>query len=59
MFDLRKKMQRLLAHDDAYWRQCAKSHWYRNGDRNTIFFHASVTTRKKVNHIISLDNDAE
>jgi hypothetical protein len=37
----------------------AKSHWYRDGDRNTIFFLASATSRKKVNRIISLDDDAE
>lgn len=58
MFELRKRMQRLLSQDDAYWRQRAKTHWYRDGDRNTNFFHASTTARKKVNHIISLDDDA-
>jgi len=42
----------------AYWRQRAKAHWYRDGDRNTIFFHASATSRKKVNRILSLDDDA-
>lgn len=58
MFELRKRMQRLLSQDDAYWRQRAKTHWYRDGDRNTKFFHASTTARKKVNRIISLDDDA-
>jgi len=58
MFELRKRMQRLLSQDDAYWRQRAKTHWYKDGDRNTKFFHASATARKKVNRIISLDDDA-
>jgi len=50
-------MQRLLSQDDAYWRQRAKTHWYKDGDRNTKFFHASATAWKKVNRIISLDDD--
>jgi len=51
-------MQRLLAQDDAYWRQRAKTHWYRDGDCNTQKFHASATARKKVNCITSLIDDA-
>jgi len=58
MFELRKRMERLLSQDDAYWRQRAKTHWYKDGDRNTIFFHASATARKTVNRISSLDDDA-
>jgi len=57
MFELRKRMQRLLSQDDAYWRQRAKTHWYKDGDKNTKFFHASATTRKKGNRITSLDDD--
>jgi len=36
MIELRRKMNRLLAQDDAYWRQRAKAHWYRDCDRNTF-----------------------
>ena len=50
-------MNRLLLQDDAYWRQRAKTHWYKDGDRNTKFFHASASARKKVNRIISLVDD--
>ena len=57
MLDIRKRMQRLLSQDEAYWRQRAKTHWYNDGDRNTKFFHASATVRKKVNRITSLDDD--
>jgi hypothetical protein len=58
MFELRKRMQRLLSQDDAYWRQRSKTHWYKDGDRNTNFLHASASARKKVNRIVSLDDDA-
>jgi hypothetical protein len=55
---LRKKMSRLLSQDDAYWRQRVKTHWYRDGDRNTKFFHASATARKKANRITSLEDSS-
>lgn len=57
LLHLRKKMQQLLMHDNAYWQQRAKTFWYKNGDRNNKFFHASATARKKVNHILSLEED--
>lgn len=46
-----------MIQEDKYWRQRAKIHWYRVGDMNTKFFHASTTSKKKVNHITSLEND--
>jgi hypothetical protein len=50
-------MTQLWLQDDAYWRQRAKKLWYKDGDRNTKFFHASATTRKKANRIMSLEDD--
>jgi len=40
-----------------YWRQRAKTHWYRDGDLNTKFFHGTATSRKKVNQILSLETN--
>jgi hypothetical protein len=51
---LRIHMAKLLVQEDAYWRQRAKTHWLRDGDLNTKFFHAAATSRKKVNRISSL-----
>jgi len=55
--NLRKRMTHLMIKEDKYWRQRANTHWYRDGDLNTKFFHASATSRKKVNRINFLDND--
>ena len=51
-------MNRMLSQDDTYWRQRAKVHWYRYGDRNTKIFHASAIARKKVNHILSFEDNS-
>jgi hypothetical protein len=51
----RQKLNHLLVQQDMYWRQRAKTHWYRDGDLNTKFFHAAATFRKKVNKILSLE----
>ena len=54
---LQRRMTHLLLQEDAYWRQRAKTHWYKDGDLNTKFFHASATARKKVNRITYLENN--
>jgi len=54
---LPRRMTRLLVQEDMYWRQRAKTHWYKDDDVSTNFFHASTTTRKKVNKITSLEKD--
>ena len=46
-----------MIQEDKYWRQRAKNHWCRDGDLNTKFFHASATSRKKVNRINFLENE--
>ncbi|WJX93691.1 hypothetical protein P8452_75185 [Trifolium repens] len=51
---LRKRMSSLLVQEDTFWRQRAKTHWLRDGDLNTKFYHASATSRRKVNKITSL-----
>ena len=34
-----------------------KTRWYKDGDRNTKFFHPAASTRRNVNHIVSLEDD--
>lgn len=37
-----------------YWKQRGKSHWLREGDRNTSFFHSKASARRKMNWIHGL-----
>lgn len=50
-------MIKLLVQEDSFWRQRAKSFWLRDGDLNTRFFHASATSRAKVNRIDKIQGD--
>jgi hypothetical protein len=54
---LRKRLDTLLVKDDLFWRQRAKTFWYKEGDLNTRFFHTATTSRKQFNKINSLVAD--
>jgi hypothetical protein len=41
----------LLEQQDLRWKQWAKQNWYKNGDRNTQYFHAWANQRKRINKI--------
>jgi hypothetical protein len=44
----------LLELEDIFWKQRAKRNWYNMGDRNTQYFHAWASQRKRLNHIGSI-----
>ena len=47
----RKELNKLLHQEVLYWHQRSRVAWLRDGDRNTRFFHASASHRRKVNTI--------
>lgn len=48
---LQLEIDQLLEQEDIKWKQRAKQHWYQKGDRNTPFFYAWASHRKRINHI--------
>ncbi|KAK6163315.1 hypothetical protein DH2020_000179 [Rehmannia glutinosa] len=54
---LRTELEDLLDKEELLWRQRGKAQWIHEGDKNTAFFHARATSRKRNNQIVRLKND--
>jgi hypothetical protein len=54
---LQKELNMRLDQEDLKWRQRAKANWLKLGDRNTKYFHASATQRRKANQILSIKDE--
>jgi hypothetical protein len=51
---LRYKLDRLEEQRNLYWRQRAKVHWLKEGDRNTRFYHQYASERRRRSRIMRL-----
>jgi hypothetical protein len=54
---LRRGLQELMEKSDIYWRQRVKTDWLKNRDRNTRYYHACASTRRKKNFISRILNE--
>jgi hypothetical protein len=52
--DLMKRISDLLAREETMMKQRSRVQWLKEGDRNTVFFHARAKERAKTNKIVSL-----
>ena len=51
MRDTRMELNKWHEKEDAMWYQRSKINWFRDGDKNTSYFHAKASVRLKKNQI--------
>lgn len=56
-FEEKDKLNELLRHEEAYWKQRAKAFWLKDGDTNSKYFQAAASSRKKLNYISGLKDE--
>ncbi|KAK4394097.1 hypothetical protein Sango_1880500 [Sesamum angolense] len=56
---LRNELHKLCSAEEIKWKQRGKAAWLAEGDRNTAFFHAKASLRRKINHIDRLKDDED
>ncbi|GKB93241.1 reverse transcriptase [Tanacetum coccineum] len=52
--DLQNEIKELYAREEIMWRQRSRIQWLKEGDKNTQFFHARATSRRKRNNLLKL-----
>ncbi|KAL9677785.1 hypothetical protein QQ045_015621 [Rhodiola kirilowii] len=53
---LTEELDEWLEREELWWRQRARAEWLKHGDKNTAYFHARASQRRKRNHIGNLRN---
>ncbi|KAL4352786.1 hypothetical protein GQ457_06G015250 [Hibiscus cannabinus] len=56
--EAKREHKSLLDKDEAYWAQRARVAWVTHGDRNTAYFHARASGRRKQNRIRGLFDES-
>ncbi|XP_071905636.1 uncharacterized protein [Coffea arabica] len=51
---LKRQLSKAYKDEELFWSQKSRSRWLKEGDKNTTFFHISVTTKRKRNRISML-----
>ena len=53
---LQQEVQQILEQEDMKWQQRSKENWLKNGDRNTKYFHACASQKRKKSCIAKISD---
>ena len=57
IYEVRREINEMLVREEVMWKQRSRALWLKCGDRNTKFFHATASQRRRTNMIEGLDDD--
>ncbi|KAA3476013.1 reverse transcriptase [Gossypium australe] len=57
LVDTKVQLNLEIDKDERYWEQRARINWLKFGDRNTVFFHSQVSSRRRRNMIQKLQSN--
>ena len=57
LLSAKRELDSLMNAKEIYWAQRARTLWLEHGDKNTSFFHARATSRRRKNQIVGLFDD--
>ena len=55
--DLWVDLEEVLVQEEIMWLQRSRCNWYKDGDKNTRYFHSMANSRKKINNIEALKDE--
>ena len=56
IISIEKQIQRMLMDEELYWKQRLRADWLKGGAKNTKFFYAKASSRKRKNKIEGIED---